>query len=158
MGEAATASEVLGAYFQETMSGDLTAVDRYFAEEPDYVMICRTNSELAAILPWVGAQTDREGIKQAYGRLLAELEVLDASQEVVFDSPRQVAIEGRFTYRARSTGAVVDSDWSVFATVGAGGIEVFRYYEDSYAVASAFRVSGQWAVENRDGTATVPSE
>lgn len=139
------------------MAGDLAAVDRYFAEEPDYLMIGPSDSELAAILPWVGAQSDREGIKQAYGKLLTELEVLNASQEVVFDSDEQVAMRGTFTYRARSTDAVVDSNWTVHATVRDGRVHVFRYYEDSYAVASAFRVSGQWEVRNGDGTSTVPT-
>lgn len=138
MRESASPSEVLQAYFAETMQGDLTAVDRYFTEQPDYVLISPTNPELASILPWVGAQPDRESIKSAYGKLLSELAVVGSTPGATFEAGENVFVSGSFRYEARATGKVVESDWAVHATVRDGRIHSFHFYEDSHAVASAF--------------------
>lgn len=156
MTSATGGAEVLVAYFEETMQGDLTAVDRYFAEDPQYVLIAPANDELAEILPWVGARSDRDGIKRAYGMLLSECDVIGATQDVLFDAGEHVVVCGTFEYRARATGRVVSSDWAVHATVRAGLIRTFHFYEDSYALASAFRADGAWEIKNGQGERTVP--
>lgn len=58
-------ADVLQSYFAETMGGDMTAVDRHFAESPECVLIVEDDRELRKRLLWVGRQTDREGIKRA---------------------------------------------------------------------------------------------
>lgn len=131
------AAQVLQRYFAETMAGDLSAVDRYFAEAPDYVLVAEHNDALRETLPWVGRQTDRAGIKAAYGALLAELEVLDATQDAVVEDGERVAAFGTFRYRARSTGRVIDTGWSAHAAVRDDTIVSLRFYEDSHAVATA---------------------
>lgn len=132
-----SAAHVLQSYFAETMGGDLSAVDRCFAETPDYVLVAEHNSALREILPWVGRQTDRKGIKAAYAALLAELEVLDATQDAVVEAGEHVAVFGTFRYRARSTGRIVDTPWSTHAAVRDGAIVSYRFHEDSHAVAAA---------------------
>lgn len=132
-----SAACVLQSYFAETMGGDLSAVDRYFSEAPDYVLVAEHNRTLSEVLPWVGRQTDREGIKWAYAALLAELEVLEATQDFVVESGEQVAVFGTFRYRARSTGRVADTAWSIHAAVHDGAIVSYRFHEDSHAVAAA---------------------
>lgn len=156
MTESTGGVEVLKAYFAETMQGDLTAIDRYFVDDPQYVLIAPSNPELAAILPCVGAQSSREGIKRAYGMLLSELNVIGATEDVVFDAGEHVVVCGTFTYEAKPTGRTVNSDWAVHATVRDGLIQTFHFYEDSYAVASAFRMDGSWEIKNGQGEGTVP--
>jgi ketosteroid isomerase-like protein len=137
-----SAAQVLQSYFTETMGGDLSAVDRYFADQPDYVLVAKRNHALTEVLPWTGRQTDRAGIKAAYGKLLAEFEVLDATQDAVIEAGEHVAVFGTFRYRARSTGRVVDSAWAVHAAVRDGAIVSYRFHEDSHAVAAAVAPRG----------------
>lgn len=133
------APEVLQRYFAETTGGDLSAVDRYFAESPDYVLIAEDDQELAKLVPWAGRQTDRAGIKQAYGRLLESLEILEAHPGVTSTDGQHVSVDGVFRYRARATGKVTTSAWAAHATIQDDRIVRYRFYEDSYAVAAALR-------------------
>lgn len=132
---APTAAEVLQQYFSRTMRGDMEAVDQYFTQSPDYVLLSDEDAELQRILPWAGRQVDREGIKRAYGMLLETLEVVDSHPGVLMSSGEHVSVDGVFVYRVQPTGAVVTSPWAAHATVRDGRIVRFRFYEDSYAVA-----------------------
>ena len=134
-GGSPTAAETLQQYFSRTMRGDMEAVDQYFTESPDYVLLSDDDPELRRILPWAGRQVDREGIKRAYGALLETLEVVDSRPGVMMSSGEHVSVDGVFVYRVRPTGAVVTSPWAVHATVQDGRIVRFHFYEDSYAVA-----------------------
>jgi len=134
-------AEVLQTYFAETMSGDMTAVDRHFVAAPDYVLIAEDNPELRRLLPWVGRQTDREGIKHAYQMLLDALEVTEATPGGVVADGDHVAVHGTFRYRSRATDKTVTSAWAVHAVVREDRIAEYRFYEDSYAVATALRPS-----------------
>ena len=134
------AAEVVQQYFARTMRGDLEAVEEYFAESPDYVLLAEGDPELATIVPWAGRQADREGIKRAYGMLLETLEVVDSRPGVMMSDGEHVSADGVFVYRVRPTGAVVTSAWAAHATVRGGRIVRFRFYEDSYAVARGMAV------------------
>lgn len=129
-------AETLEAYFAETMSGDLSAVDRYFHPSPDYVLIAETNASLRSRMPWVGRQTDRDGIKRAYGALLDALEVCAVSPGATLVQGEDVAVFGSFSYRARATGMTTDSLWAVHAVVSGDLIVKYQFIEDSQAVAS----------------------
>jgi len=133
-------AEVLQTYFAETMSGDMTAVDRHFVAAPDYVLIAE-DTELRQLLPWVGRQTDREGIKHAYQMLLDALEVTEATPGAIVADGDHVAAHGTFRYRTRETNKPVTSAWAVHAVVREDCIAEYRFYEDSYAVATALRPS-----------------
>jgi ketosteroid isomerase-like protein len=133
------AAEVLQRYFAETIGGDLDAVDRYFVVAPDYVLITEDDHELGKLIPWAGRQTDRAGIKHAYGSLLQSLEVLEARPGVMSTDREHVSVDGVFRYRARATGKEVTSAWAAHATIQDGRIARYRFYENSYAVAAALQ-------------------
>lgn len=132
-------ADVLQSYFAETMGGDMTAVDRHFAESPEYVLIAEDDPKLRTLLPWVGRQTDREGIKRAYRMLLEALEVIDARPGAVVEQGEHVVVHGTFRYRARTTNKTADSAWAVHAIVRDSRIVEYRFYENSHAVAEALR-------------------
>jgi len=136
-----SSADVLQTYFAETMSGDMTAVDRHFVASPDYVLIAEDNPASKELLPWTGRQTDRQGIKRAYAMLLDALEVTNVTPGATVIDGEHVPIHGTFRYRARATNKTVNSAWAVHAVVRGDRIAEYRFYEDSYAVAAALRPS-----------------
>ena len=83
-----------------------------------------------------------------YALLLANLELLDFEPKVAFGSGENAAMFGKFRFRSKITGKVVDSEWAIRATVHDGRITYFQFYEDDYTIASTFRTGGSWDIAN----------
>jgi len=150
-------SEVVRRFLDDSIiKGDPGAVDRYFAEDVTYIPIAARSPELTAIMPWIGVHHGIGGVREIYELLLLNLEVLEFEIELAFGVGDDAAAFGRFHYRARGTGNEVESDWAIRATVRDGLITYFHFYEDDYTLASAFRRSGSWKIENHLGRREVP--
>lgn len=152
-----SAGEAVRAFMDDALiEGDPQAVDRYFAEDVEYVPISRNNPELTAIMPWIGLKHGLDGVKGVFGQILENVDVLEYKTDVSFGEGESAAAFGTFKYRAKKTGRTVDSDWAIHAAMRDGKIVYFHFYEDSYVLASAFRHGGGWDVENHLGRGTVP--
>jgi uncharacterized protein len=151
-------ADVVKAYFDESMEGDGTAVDRYFAQDAVYVSIAVSDPELDEIMPWVGVHHGREGVSEILELLSRNLTVLGFTQEVAFSSGPNAALFGTFRYQVKATGKVVASEWAAHAVVREGLIRRLHFYENSYALASGFRSSGTWEIRNHQGARSVPPD
>jgi ketosteroid isomerase-like protein len=107
-------------------------------------------------MPWFGLHRGIEGVEEVYTLILANLEVLAFEPHVAFGEGEDAAMFGRFRYRAKSTGKIVESDWAIHAVVRGGRFVGFHFYEDDYTLATAFRHEGGWEVENHLGRRRVP--
>ena len=151
------AGEAVRGFMDDALvKGDPQAVERYFADDVEYVPISRDNPELTNILPWIGLKHGLDGVKSVFGRILENVDVLDYKTDVSFGEDENAAAFGTFKYRSKKTGRTVDSDWAIHAAMRDGKFVYFHFYEDSYALASAFRHTGGWDVENHLGRGTVP--
>jgi ketosteroid isomerase-like protein len=135
---------------------DPTAVDNYFAADVTFVAIVPNSLELTAIVPWYGTRHSPAGVKEAYALLLTNLELLAFEPAVAFGAGENAAMFGRFRFRSKITGKLVDSEWAIRAKVHDGRITYFQFYENSYTVASTFRRGGSWDIENHLGRQQVP--
>jgi ketosteroid isomerase-like protein len=67
-----------------------------------------------------------------------------------------VAVFGHFRYRAVSTGKDMETDWAIRIRMKDGRIARYHFFEDTFAIAAAFRHGGSWDVENAGRRRTVP--
>jgi ketosteroid isomerase-like protein len=135
---------------------DAHAVDNYFADEVTFIAIVPDSPELTAIVPWYGTRRSPAGVKEVYTLLLTNMELLAFEPEVAFGSGENAAMFGKFRFRSKITGKVVDSAWAIRATVHDGRITYFQFYEDDYTIASSFRRGGSWDIENHLERRQVP--
>ena len=125
---------------------DPQAVDTYFAQKVTFIAIVSDSPELTAIVPWYGTRHSPAEVKEVYALLLANLELLAFEPKVAFGSGENAAMFGKFRFRSKITGKVVDSEWAIRAAVHDGRITYFQFYEDDYTISSTFRRGGRWDV------------
>ncbi|MEA2149083.1 MAG: uncharacterized protein QOD69_913 [Solirubrobacteraceae bacterium] len=149
-------SEIVRGYLNDVKEGDPGAVDRYFAEDVTYITITSHPDELKPIMPWFGVHQGRDGVKELNALLLANLEMMEFELTLAFGFHEHAAAFGRWRYRSKTTSKEVASDWAVRATVCDGLITYYHFFESDYTLATAFRRSGSWQIENHLGSRQVP--
>lgn len=144
-------------FFQSFAGGDMGAIDRYFSPDVEYVVVSKDAPGTAAAIPWIGTYRGREAVKDFLIRLVQSVEVLRFEPRDYIAQDGKVAVFGYFKYRARSTGKDMETDWAIHAQMKDGLIARYHFYENTFAIAEAFRHSGSWEVENDGSRRTVPA-
>ena len=126
--------ETVRNLFQAFGRGDVATLLMLLSE--DVVWFIPGPPEVA---PYAGERRGHAGASQFFQLLGAavEFEAFEP-REFVAQGDRVVAL-GSERGRVRATGKTFDNPWALAFTVRGGRITEFRAYEDSAAVASAFR-------------------
>lgn len=143
-------------FFAAFGRGDLGAIDRYFTADVEYVVIGAEVPGTLRAIPWAGLHRGREAVKSFFGLLTGSIEVVSFEPSEFIAQGDAVAVFGHFRYRAVSTGKVMETDWAIRIRMENGQISHYHFYEDTFAIAAAFRHSGTWEVENAGSQRTVP--
>lgn len=154
--EQQTGAEIVKAFFEAFGQRDLSAVDRYFAPDVDYIVIGANLAEAVEAIPWLGQYSGREGAKEFISHLQSNIDILGFSPQEIIQQGDSVAVFGRFDYRARSTGAEFASDYAIHIKLRGGLIAYYHFYENTYAVAAAFRRAGSWELDTDGKRKLVP--
>ncbi len=109
-----------------------------------YVSLNYENPDLHKIMPWAGTQTGADAIVDTYSEVGRRWSNEGFDIEELFESGENVAVFGRFAYRAHTTDKLVTSPFSILAKVTDGKVSYMQFMEDTFASASSFRTGGTW--------------
>jgi ketosteroid isomerase-like protein len=154
-------SDVVRSYFQELLpglpKGNMGAVDRHMTPDVEMIVVGTTSPELLRVLPWSGKHVGPEAVKKFFVDLLGRnVEVLDFGIDEIVEQDASAALFGTLRIQARQTGTVIESEYALRIKIRDGKIAFHHLFENSYHIATAFRVAGTWEVETAEGRRTVP--
>jgi ketosteroid isomerase-like protein len=155
-------AEIVTEYLDCVLRKDHTAVDRFFDPDIEYVIngsqlpdrdpaIAPISAECNSALPWLGHYRGRDALKAFLEHMHRNLDVTAYGERRVISQGDQAAAFGWFRLRSLSTGRSADIAYAIYAQMRDGLIVKYHFIENTFDVASAFRVSGAWKVDT-DGT------
>ncbi|MFC6299410.1 nuclear transport factor 2 family protein [Pseudomonas sp. CCM 7893] len=130
-------------------------IEAFIDENVEYVSLNAVPGELKEIMPWAGAHFGFQAFNTVYDWMKDICNYVSFEVDTMFGSGELAAAFGTFSYSAKTIGRVVSTPFALFVKVRQGKIVYFQFYEDTYATASAYRVSGNWNIENASGAKRV---
>lgn len=146
---------VVERFFNGFTTSNMEAVFDAFDAAVEYTVNTR-NSVTREAIPWSKTYHGTVEVRAFFGRLMQNFDVLAFYLEEVIAEGDAAAAFGFFRYRVKATGLECSTDWCARFRVGNGQITHYQFFEDSYAIARAFRVGGQWELALDEGTQCVP--
>jgi ketosteroid isomerase-like protein len=128
----ASTKDIIEAFFARFGAGDADGVLELFADEVDF------NVAGAYFVPWTGPRTDKAGVSEFLTAAAAVEPQEFVVEQILADGGAGVAL-GHFTHRVLATGKTFSSRFALHVTVEDGLISRYHMFEDSYAIAEAFR-------------------
>jgi len=147
---------VVQGFFNGFMTGYLQAVFDSCAPDVEYTVNTRDTVTREAI-PWSTTFHGVAEVQAFFGRLMENFDVLGFEVSAVLVEGHEAAAFGHFKYRAKPTGLDCETDWCARFAIRDGRIAKYQFFEDSYAIARAFRRSGHWVLAVDHRTQTVPA-
>ena len=124
---------VVRSLFESFGSGDVPGILRLLDEDVDW------HIKGPASVPYFGPRTGHEGALDFFGKLGTNVEFESFAPETFLAGGDKVVVIGSERGRVRATGKSFDNDWAMVFTVRDGKVTRLRSYEDTAAVAEAFR-------------------
>lgn len=119
---------------------DEAVVRELVAPTATYVSLCISNPHLKKVMPYAGVH-ESEGPDAVY-KTFTRVNAVWANEaftiDKIFGSGNDVAVFGRFTYRARTTGKAYESLFSIYAEVKDGKVVYMQFMEDTLGTAATF--------------------
>jgi ketosteroid isomerase-like protein len=155
-------AELIAAYLDAVMRKDASVVERFFAPDVEYVVngtspadpaciLPPISADCRAALPWLGLHRGREAVKKFLAHMHRNLEVTGFGPREVICEGNKGAAFGWFRLRALSTGRSVDIPYWIRFELQDGFIVKYHFLENTFDVARAFHLDGEWLLET-DGT------
>lgn len=151
------ARPVVQQFFNGFMTGNMQAVFDSFDPAVEYTVNTR-NTVTREAIPWSTTFHGVAEVQAFFGRLMANFEVLGFEVSQILAEGAEAAAFGHFRYRAKPTGLECETDWCARFTVRGGRILNYQFFEDSYAIARAFRRAGHWELAVDHAAQRVPFE
>lgn len=130
---------------------NIEVVRRLVSEDATYVSLNFENPELKTLLPWVGSTEGpraADAILDMFSKVSVYWDVEQFEITDIFAAGDNVAAFGILSYRSGTLGKLATSPFSVHAKVIGGQITYMQLLEDTYTIASTFRVRGSWYVHS----------
>jgi ketosteroid isomerase-like protein len=162
MRTARTGAQIVADFFAAFGRRDLDAVKDFFTEDAIYTVIGDPSAnvpldpESQMAIPWIGTYRGPAGAYQFISHLQRNIDVVGFGPQDVVDGGETIAIFGSFSYRAKSTGRQFDSDYAIRIKLRDGKFAEYSFFENTYAVAAAFRTEGSWTLRLDEGERSVP--
>ncbi|WP_299410334.1 nuclear transport factor 2 family protein [uncultured Roseobacter sp.] len=144
-------SDTLRAYFASFRETNWREqIPSLFTEDADYLNFASEtlSPETKNAIPWAGTWRGHADIIAFQTLLNDNFEVRGFDDHTYVEQRDQVAVFGVLLFTAKPTGKPADSDFAAHARVVDGRIASYHFYEDTFAIANAFRTDGHWSVEN----------
>ncbi len=161
-------AELIAAYLDAVIRKDASAVDRYFDPNVEYMVngtpapdpagaLPPISAQCHAALPWLGIYRRREALKGFLAHMHRNLEVAAFGPREVVSQGNRAAAFGWFRLHALSTGRITDIAYSIPFELRDGLIVRYRFLENTFNVAAAFRAGGSWLIDADGVKRRVPS-
>lgn len=169
-GAAATVAALAEAYLDAFGRGKpIDAADRYFhpdivyivngpASSTDRLALPSLSGELRSGLPWLGMYHRLDEVREFLIHMHSNLDVTGFGPRKVVGDDERAAVFGWFGLRSRPAGREVRSAFSVLLEQRDGKIGRYKFLENTFDVALAFRTGGSWAIQLDGTTKFVPVE
>jgi ketosteroid isomerase-like protein len=131
--EADDPAQPVRALFAAFGRGDIPVAVQHLAEDVEW-QVPGTDA-----VPYAGAWHGRDEVAEFFQRLGAAVEFEQFAVTEMLVSGDHVVVTGQELGRVRATGALFENEWAMVFTVRSGRIVGLRLYEDTEAVARAFR-------------------
>ena len=160
-------SELIAAYLDAVIRKDASAVDRYFDDNVDYMVngtsvpdptgtLPPISADCHAALPWLGLYHGRDALKAFLTHMHRNLEVTAFGPREVISEGNRGAAFGWFRLHALSTGRSVDIAYAIQFELRDGRIAKYRFIENTFDVARAFRTDGAWSITTDETKKQIP--
>jgi ketosteroid isomerase-like protein len=127
------AAAVAAEFFRRFGAGDFDGVLELFADNVDW------DVPGAPEVPWTGRRRTRADIRAFLSTVAAEVRTREFTVDrVLADGEHGVAL-GRFTHEVLRTGRAFSCGFALHIHVRDGRIDLYHMFEDSAAVAAAYR-------------------
>jgi|SRR5579863_5380829 ketosteroid isomerase-like protein len=161
-------AEIVAEYLDCVVRKDVTAVDRLFHPDIEYVIsgspladrdpaIPPISAECISALPWLGHYRGKDALKAFLDHMHKNLEVTAYGERRVISQGDQTAAFGWFRLRSLSTGRSADIAYAIYVEVRDGLIVKYHFVENTFDVANTFRVGGAWKIDTDGAKRDVPS-
>jgi ketosteroid isomerase-like protein len=157
-----TSEQIVADFFAAFGRRDLDAVTSFFTDDAVYTVIGNPEGtppldpESKDAIPWIGTYRGPNGAREFIAHLQRNIEVIGFGPQEVIDAGDRIAVFGSFSYRAVPTGRQFDSDYAIRIKLRDGKFAEYSFFENTYAVAAAFRTGGSWMLQHQEGGRTVP--
>lgn len=134
----------------------------YFTDDAIYTVIGDPagdpplDPESIQAIPWIGCYRGPAGAREFIAHLQRNIEVIGFGPQDIVDGGDKIAVFGAFSYRAVSTGRQFDSDYAIRIRLVGGKFAEYTFFENTYAVAAAFRQGGSWNIDNDQRQRSLP--
>ena len=158
------------AYLDAVSRGEgVAAAERHFHPEIVYIVngpptaldglaLPALSRELHSGLPWLGIYRGLDEVRAFLTHMHANLDVTGFGPREIVGDDQRAAVFGWFGLRSRPFGREVRSAFSVLLEQRDGKIARYRFLENTFDVALAFRDSGSWAIQTDGTTKAIPAE
>lgn len=145
-------TDTLRAYFASFRDADWREqIPPLFTEDAEYLNFATEplSPETKNAIPWAGIWRGHDEIIAFQTLLNDNFEVRGFDDHIFTEQDDHVAVFGQLLFTAKPTGKPADSDFAAQARIVDGRIASYHFYEDTFAIANAFRTDGHWSVENK---------
>lgn len=127
-----TVQSFLGLVFEGKMDAALELVS-------DDAAFTAVRPDAGSTVPLYGAYAGKSGAERMFSGFGEHLEPGEFEILGSFEQGEQAALYGRFNHSVRKNGAKFPSNWALIAKTEAGKLSYYHFYEDSEALAEAFK-------------------
>lgn len=144
--------DIVAEFFAAFGQRDLDKVATFFTDDVVYTVIGDPKGtppldpESLVAIPWLGQYHGPAGAREFIAHLQANIDVIGFGPQTVIVEDENVAVFGTFSYRSKSTGRDFHSNYAIRIKMRGDKICEYFFHENTYAVAAAFRESGQWTM------------
>ena len=138
--------QIVRDFFAAFARRDTSSLNNFFHDDVEYTVIRSDNNATKEAVPWIGKYHGTNGAKEFLEKLLSNIQVTEVKADEFIVQDDKVAVFGHFVYQSVATDLEFKSLIAVRIRVKDDKISEYHFYEDTYAVAFAFRKGGQWDV------------
>jgi len=161
-------ADIVAAYLDAVMRKDISLIDRFFDPKVEYLVNGTPTSDPAGVLPpisaqchealpWLGLHRGRIAVKEFLGHMHRNLEVTAFGPREVISEGNKAAAFGWFRLHALATHRTADIAYSIMLELRDGLIIRYHFLENTFDVAAAFRVRGEWLLDIDGAQLSVPA-
>jgi ketosteroid isomerase-like protein len=145
---------VMQRFFDSFRTGQLDLAS-YVTTDVEWTVVADHAPVTQAVIPWIGTHKGLDGLQKFFGELLENIQVVEFEDRDYIAEDDRVAVFGYFKYCAIPTGNLMETDWAIRIQMRDGRIARYHFFENTFAIANAFRTGGSWEIENSGSKRTV---
>ena len=152
--------EVVRGFFDSILNGTFNEyIDQNFTQDVQYVVVRANNDysetsffhERNRILPWTTLQVGPQAVKEFFGQLTTEFNILRFNVDKLFAEGNTVSVFGDFDYQnTRTEQLAKEIPFGINIVLENGKIDFYHFFEDSFTILTALRDDGNWNRFNQE--------